>query len=71
MTLKDVLPQLNHLFHPRREERLEEPICVMPADIIQLMEQFGFNLRVRRHPLMQNPVPADSAVSIPEPGFRY
>jgi hypothetical protein len=70
MTLKSVLPQLNHLFHPRREERMEEPICVHPVDIIHLMEQFGSRPGVGYYPPIQNPVPADSAVSRPEPCFR-
>ena len=71
MSLRNILPHIIQPFRLRHTEQPTEPISIGPVDMLQLME-FVERASVRRSgEFAPGRMADDSAVLVPEPGFRY
>ncbi len=70
MSLRSILPQIIQPF-VRHADQPQEPICLSPQDVIQLMDFVERNARRRRADSAPGALGEDAPLLVPEEGFRY
>ncbi len=71
MSFRNVLPHIIQPFRLKHSEQPEQPMCLGPLDVLQVMEFVEQSSRLRTRSFAPGALVEDGPVLVPERGFRY